>query len=238
MKIRPEKLVKILEMTSLKYRIDPLKVDFESDGIYVRQTDSASMFATYAKIPTTIAQNYEPIGSVTLMGSQLKAIKEMFKADEYVEVKSEGESFIILGRDETYRLSKLSEKVNSLETQLLTKPYGVILQKPKFHKAFNLDISVMDVKYEDVIMLEYSGDKLIVHTQISGAPYSKTITPSKMEGNIDGKVTVEGDLLSDIVMLLKDIAWLVFTDGPLHVCYTNEIIPISITYMIAPRVEQ
>jgi hypothetical protein len=239
MKVNPQTLMKIFEVSTIKYQIDPVKLLFRDDGVYVRQTDSANVMASVVWVGTNAFKDYEPIGEVPLELEYVKRIKNMFKIDDYIDFDVSEGKVNLKGSRETYSLPLTTLEINTISSDSFQQTeYGFIIKKSKIHKAMKVDLTELDVDYDEVITLDYSFDDLVVEVPIGDTLYTKTI-PSKskeFQKVENAKVSFDGKLLSSMVEMIKDSAWLVFTDGPLHILYSNETIPITVTYILAQRV--
>jgi len=239
MKINPQTLNKILEMTSRKYELDPLKLFFTKDGVIVRQMDSARVMACIAKVDIKAFSEYEELGEISVSAKHVKILKNMFKTDDYIELSKDMDKLVFKGSRETYSIPFTTEEVGIIsEDALKQTSYGKILQRSNILKVMKLDLTDMEVEYEDVINLDFSGNDLIVEVPMNVTMYSKVIT-SKVEKSEQSlsltKISFDAKILSSIISLIKDVAYLVFTDGPLFIYYHSDVIPMDVTYIIAPR---
>ena len=237
MKVDPRKWNRIVEYGTFKYDID-LELQFKEDGVYVCQMDPSAVMAVFMKIPREVFRDYEAIGSVCLQSEQLRKAKSMFVVDELVDIVNHDDALEFVGKYEDYKLMK--SLCTGRELPLDFKPYGAVLKKAEVDRVVKVDLIQMDVEYDRLVRIDYSGKgEILVSTEIASSPYTKKIPVLESEGDGKGRVTFNGDLLMKLVELVKDKAWLVFTkdNGPIHICYNDTIVPLQLTYILAPRVE-
>ena len=241
MKINPQNLIKILELASIKYELDPLYLKFSNDGIYVKQMDSAGVIASIGKVGVGAFQDYEELGDVTLDMSLTKRIKNMFKTDDYINITKKDDKLILEGNKETYTIP-LSTQVPNLVSDDVYQftPYGFTLKKPKMYKAFKIDITELDVEYDETITINYETNFPLIKTNIGTTTYTKKIYPVQVKDlsdKIDKAESVfDGSMLLNIVNLIKDVVWIVLSEGPIHITYHSDVLPIDITYILSERV--
>jgi hypothetical protein len=241
MKINPQNLIKILELASIKYELDPLYLKFDNDGIYVKQMDSAGVMASIGKVGMGAFKDYEAIGDVVLDMSLIKRIKNMFKVDDYINLSKKDDKLILEGSRETYTIPLISQIPNVIpDSAYEPSQYGFILKKPKILKSFKIDITELDVEYDEIITFNYGTNELILKSNIGTTTYTKKLKTIEVKSIADSlnknESIFNGDLLMKFVDLIKDTAWLIITEEPLYIIYHSDMIPIDITYIVAERI--
>lgn len=219
MKLQIAKFTQMLKTLSIGWELNPLLLDFSVGGIRIAQADSALTNAVLATISPRIAQNYEPIGKVLITKKQVDMLKKMFKADEYVDFNVEVDKIILKGKEESLELSIASDEVKVLENvEVVKRPYGEVLAKPKVLRAFQVDLgSMRDIGYEKMLKFVFS-DKLQVVVSGETYKYTRAVPVFKVEGDGSGEVTILSDLMEEIAEI-NDKAWLIFTEDPVEIYY-------------------
>jgi len=241
MKVNPQHFVRVLELASAKYEIDPVTLNFTEEGVVFNRVNAPETMLAVGKVKTTLFKDYQPIGEVTLDSKTIKKLKKMFKADDYIEIRKSGNEIIFEGAKEQFVVPMTVSVLKPVDTSVIEQtPYGIVLKKPKPLRAVKIDITELDIEYEDVIVIDYSENILKVESTVAGSKYVKKIAPASIvdlgDYHSKPKVMLDGETLESIVDALKDVVWIVFTEGPVSISYSSNTLALELTYIVSERV--
>jgi predicted RNA-binding protein len=254
--IRMKHLLKVLEVGSVDWMIDPIVVRFEEQGIVMTNVSEGYTMLAHVVIPVgskhalvegaegtvtapIIAGEYEPIGEVVFSEDIVKQLKKMFKGDDTVRLVADESNITIEGSTERFSFGRqiLDKQMPSIE--FTETEYGLILAKPKILGIYNIDITQLaNLVYEDVMTFKFTQDGVTVSTNVAGGRYEvrlrtfaiKQAPPSTYIQVFDGEYI---EALADVVDV--ETAWFVVTEEPLHILVKDPKYPYVATFVLAPR---
>jgi len=215
--------------------IDPIKLSFEDDGVKVSQLDVTRTLGVMAKIDKSLIKDYQPLGSVILNSEIIKRLDKFFKTDETINLTLTPTNLKAEGSVETFEADLPVEEVPDLKTEVNETEYGVLLTKPGVKAAFFIDMNEVKSDFGEKRKLIYSANGLSMKIHEDVFRYDKQVRYLKKNVTDSGEVTLDAKILNEICGLCKGPAWLVFTNGPVEVCYKE--VGFSVTYIIAPQSE-
>jgi hypothetical protein len=249
-------LLKVLEVASVDWIIDPIVVRFEEQGIIMTNLSEGYTMLAHVVIPVSgklatvegaekvatapvIAGEYEPIGEVVFSEDIVKQLKRMFKGDETVRLMADANNITIEGTTERFTFGRqiLERQMPSIE--FTETEYGLILAKPKVLGIYNIDVTQLaNLAYEDVMTFKFEQDGVTISTNVAGGRYEvklrtfavKQAPPSRQVQVFDGEYI---EALAKTVDV--DTAWLVVTEEPLHILIKDLKYPYNATFVLMPR---
>jgi len=235
MKIPPNKLTTLLDQVSMGGLVDPVKLTFTDDGIKVSQLDITRTLGVIAKIDKVQFKEYQPIGDILINADIIKRLNKFFKTDDSIELTVASDTLKAIGSIETFEADLPSEEVPELKTETKETDYGVVLGKPQILAAFYLDMNEVKSDYGERRTLIFNQNGLSMKIQEDVFRYDKRIRVMKKNVSQDGQVIVNADVLNEVCGLCKGPAWIIFTEGPIQICYKE--VGFQATYIIAPMTE-
>jgi hypothetical protein len=237
MKVDLKKFVNLLDIVSVGWSFEPVVVDFGMGGGVAFNVDPSMSIATYVVIPTVFAVAYEPIGKIIVDEVIYKKIKRYLKGE--ADIKVDGGKLIIKGTTDVLEVNMPSIQSESLQPEFIQTEDGIFAKKIEVDGIYTVDISPLsDVTAEETVSLKFTSSGVIVKIGFDIGSLEKTLMSS-------AKKTVEGTYTYD-AKLIKAIASLVSTpvtvavpkqgNAPLQIYYSDKVIPLSVTYVLAPRV--
>jgi hypothetical protein len=255
--VRLKYLLKVLEVGSVGWIIDPVVIRFAEGGITMTNISEGYALLAHVVVPingklaseeeadkpvTTpvIAGEYEPIGELMFSHSIVKHLKKMFKGDETVKLTADDANIIVEGSTERFTFGKivLEREIPSIE--FTQTEYGLILAKPKVYAIYNIDITQLGaLEYEDTVTFKFTHDGVTAATTVAGGKYEvrlrvhvvKKAPPAEYVQVFDGEYVESIAKAVDV-----DTAWLLVTEGPLHILVKDPKYPYAATFAMAPKV--
>lgn len=235
MKIGPNKLATIFDQITMGGLIDPVRLTFNDNEVSVSQLDVTRTLGVIAKIDKVQFKDYEKIGPVLINSEITKRFSKFFKTDELIDISLASATLKATGSIETFEADLPVEEVPALETELKETENGTILGKPKVLASFYLDMNEIKSDYGEQRKLIFNSNGLFMNIEEDVFRYNKSIRVMKKALSQDGKVIANASILNTICNLCKGPAWLIFTEGPMQICYKE--VGFQATYIIAPTVE-
>jgi len=177
------------------------------------------------------------VGDLTFTEKVCRSLKKMFRADEYVKVSVSSDGVEISGSREVFRFGITSLTYEVPEFDVVEGEYGYVLRKPKVLASYRVDITELSKMAVGELITFEGGDTLQVTTEVDGGLYRKLI--KVLECRVKPKDNVVQTFNSDDIVTIAELvgehAWMLFTDGPLQITYTDKINKISGLYAVMPR---
>lgn len=231
MKINPTKFLTLLDQLTAHYSIDPIQLTFSED-VNVNQMDATRTIGVYATIDKAMFSQYQPIGSVLFNVEMIKRLGKFFKGDENIDIILDSNKIKFQGSVETFEADLPNEPITPIKSEFVDSDYGRIVKKITPRNAYYIDPNELKTDYGEKMKLIYSPDSLIMKIHEDVFRYDKNLRTLKKSGNENGQVILNSDIINSLMSLFKGPIWVVFTDGPIEICYKE--IGLNITYLIAP----
>ena len=239
MKVELKKLLKVLELASMGWSVDPVSVEFTKDAVIALNTDEALTMMSYLKMDTHVIENYNPIGQLVIGEDVVKSLKKMFKGDEKVELDLQGDNIVIKGSRETFRFPNQTLTREKIKPEMKLLEYGYILSKPTIKAVYRVDYTMLrDLPYEEVVKLRFKPEGILVVTDVSGGVYEAWVKVLEINQKPEGEIMLsfDGDVLSTISDLIETgVGWLIVTESPLHIVAEDKMLDAKVTYVVLPR---
>ncbi|MEM4534986.1 MAG: hypothetical protein QW764_02960 [Desulfurococcaceae archaeon] len=235
MKISPNKLVAILDQISMGGLIDPVRIVFDENEASVSQLDLTRTLGIIAKIGKVQFKDYQPVGPVTFNSEIIKRLSKFFQTDEVVELAFNADKVKVTGSVETFEANLPTETVPELKTEINETEYGSLLAKAGIRSAFFIDMSEIKSDYGDRRKLVYSSNGLQMQIHEDVFRYERQIRALKKNVIKEGEVVLDAKILNEVCSLCKGPAWVVFSEGPVEICYKE--VGLQVTYIISPLTE-
>jgi hypothetical protein len=250
-------LLKVLEVGSVDWIIDPVVVRFEQEGIVMTNISEGYTLLSHVVVPVTgklvaseevgkptlttpiIAGEYEAMGEIVFPSRVAKQLKKMFKSDETVRLTVDENNLVIEGTIERFTVGKqiLERQIPSIE--FAQTEYGLLLAKPKVLGVYNIDLTqLVNLAYEDTVTFRFTQSGIVVATSIADGKYEvKLRTHAVKQAPPSTQIQVfNGEYIETLAKVLDiETAWLVVTEGPLHILVKDPRYPYTATFALAPR---
>ena len=262
MLVKLKYLLRVLEIGSVDWLIDPVVVRFTEGNITMLNISEGYTILAYLNIQVgtkylesvrveteegtkyafttpVVAGEYQPIGEIVFTSSIVKQLKKMFKGDEAVKLTVDNGNLIIEGASERFTIGKLILDKELPSIDFTQTDYGLLLSKPKLFGIYKIDIThLANLVYEDLVTFKFTKDGVTVATNVAGGRYEvKLRTHEIRQAPPSDYVQVfDGDYIETLAKVLDlDTVWLGVTEGPLHVWAKDLRYPYTATFVIAPR---
>lgn len=250
-------LLKVLEIGSVDWIIDPIVVRFEGEGIVMTNISEGYTLLAHVVVPVAsklfsseggekptlttpiIAGEYEAIGEIVFPSTITKQLKKMFKSDETVRLTVDENNLVIEGAIERFTIGKqiVERQIPSIE--FTQTEYGLLLAKPKVLGVYNIDLTqLVNLAYEDTVTFRFAQDGVVIATSVAGGKYEvKLRSHAVKQAPPSTHIQVfDGEYIETLAKVLDlETAWLVATEGPLHILVRDPRYPYIATFALAPR---
>jgi len=250
-------LLKVLDVGSVDWIIDPIVVRFEEQGIIATNISEGYAMLAHVVVPVSgkltvtegsekpittapvVAGEYEAIGEVVFPGDVAKQLKKMFKGDETVRLTADESNITIEGATERFTFGRQILERQMPSVEFTETEYGLILSKPKVLGIYNIDVTQLaSLVYEDVMTFKFAQDGVTVSTNVSGGRYEvKLRTFAVKQAPPSTHVQVfDGEYIEALAKAVDvEAAWLLVTEEPLHILIKDLKYPYTATFVLAPR---
>jgi hypothetical protein len=255
--VRLKYLLKVLEVGSVNWIIDPIVVRFGEDGIVMSNISEGYALLAHVVVPVSgklvtpeetgkpltspvVAEEYKAIGEIVFTSTIVKQLKKMFKGDDVVRLTSDDGNLIVEGSVERFTFGKLMPERETPSIEFTQTELGLILAKPKVYAIYNIDITQLgNLTYEDTVTFKFTQSGVTAVTTVAGGKYEVKLRVHavKQAPSAEYVQVFDGEYIESIAKVVDvDTAWFVVTEGPLHILIKDQKYPYTATFAIAPKV--
>jgi hypothetical protein len=254
--VKLKHLLKVLEVGSVDWTIDPVVVRFEGEGIVMTNISEGYALLAHVVAPVAgklvaseeagkpltspiIAGEYEAMGEIVFTSTIAKQLKKMFKGDETVRLTSDDGNLVVEGLVERFTFGKLIPEKEMPSIEFAQTEYGLLLAKPKIQAIYNIDLTQLaGLAYEDTVTFKFTQGGVTAVTSVAGGRYEvKLRVHAVKQAPASEHVQVfDGEYIEKLAKAVEvDVAWLIATEGPLHILIRDPKYPYMATFALAPK---
>ena len=248
MKIDTGRLESILKYAGLiktsKPYIDPIKLMFTDEGLWIKQSDDASTLAVVAFFPKDYFIEYDFTGEVIIpVKTTYKLLRKVLRDSTEVALEFTENKFSIIGKTAKITDSLMTVEVRDLK-DIEIKSYKNLYYSPSFGEI----VGYLRVDYANLSEMECDSD-IVFEWSDKGLKAKCTYATTEIEKNIpamveeykqDIRVKIDSDLLDYVLKATKttlNTALIKAESGPGPVIFGVETDAFRVSYWIAPKIE-
>jgi hypothetical protein len=175
--------------------------------------------------PKSIFGEYNVRGIKKVKNEIIDYLARSFKNDTAINVSFTENEIIVEGaREKLRQLLSVMDTEPKKSVEIKRTEMGFLPSTLKAKSAYLIDVAELgSVLDSDEVRFEYNNEGITatVKSTDETTEYNKKIVPIRTEGNESGKAIISSDLLSRVLDTLAGQVWLIFTEEPVVVSYTD-----------------